>query len=108
MMDVSPRPHGITISSQRVHVWIGGKDPGLLLLRAAWGDAEMSWGGVWNELARLFTISAPDLPGCGRSSAVPKSSLSYMAKLQIDLLATLAMEKIIVVGNSFGAAVATQ
>jgi len=68
----------------------------------------MSWGGVWNELARLFTISALDLPGCGRSLAVPKSSLSYMAKLQIDLLATLAMEKIIVVGNSFGAAVATQ
>jgi pimeloyl-ACP methyl ester carboxylesterase len=108
MMDATPRPHGITISSQSVQVWIDGKDPGLLLLHAAWGDAEMPWGGIWNELARLITIIAPDLPGCGRSSAPPKSSLSYMAKLQIDLLATLAMEKIIVVGNSFGAAVATQ
>jgi pimeloyl-ACP methyl ester carboxylesterase len=98
----------LTFSGQRMHFWIGGTGPALLLLHAAWGDAEMSWSGVWSELSRSFTIIAPDLPGFGRSSEVPPPSLVSTAELLRELLDELNIDRVITVGNSFGAAVALQ
>jgi len=70
------RPKDITVSRRRIHVWTGGEGPALLLLHSAWGDAEMSWASVWNELSRSFTVIAPDMPGFGLSEPAVKSSLS--------------------------------
>jgi pimeloyl-ACP methyl ester carboxylesterase len=98
----------LTFSGQRMHFWIGGTGPALLLLHAAWGDAEMSWSGVWSELSRSFTIIAPDLPGFGQSSEVPLPSLLSTAELLRELLDELKIDRVITVGNSFGAAVALQ
>ncbi len=87
---------------------MGGDGPALLLLHAAWGDAEMSWSSVWNELSRYFTVIAPDLPGFGQSSAVPLPSLVSTAELLQELLEELKIDEVITVGNSFGASVALQ
>jgi len=102
------QPQKIIISGQITRVWVGGTGPALLLLHAAWGDAEMSWSSVWNELSRSSTIIAPDLPGFGQSSPLPRQSLSAMAQMQKELLSVLHVHKVTVVGNSFGAAVASQ
>jgi pimeloyl-ACP methyl ester carboxylesterase len=102
------QPRDLTFSGQRMHFWIGGKGPALLLLHAAWGDAEMSWSGVWSELSRSFTVIAPDLPGFGRLSEMPLPSLVSVAELLRELLEELKIDRIIIVGNSFGAAVAFQ
>jgi len=107
-MNKTPQPQEITIFGRRTHVWVGGIGPPLLLLHAAWGDAEMSWISVWNALSRSFTIIAPDLPGFGQSAPVPRPSFSVMARMQKELLSLLNVDKVIVAGNSFGAAVASQ
>lgn len=104
----TPKPQNITLSGQRIHFWRGGTGQGLLLLHAAWGDAEMSWSSVWNQLSLSFMVIAPDLPGFGLTSGLPRPSLSAMAQLLQQLLAALNVDRVITVGNSFGAAVAIQ
>ena len=100
--------HDITLSEKRMHFWKGGTGPGLLLLHAAWGDAELSWSRVWDELSRSYTVIAPDLPGFGQSSPIPKPVLTSFTKELKELLDAEQMGRVIAVGNSFGAAVAIQ
>jgi len=104
----TPRPQDVSVSGLRVHCWLGGAGPAILLFHAAWGDAEMSWRSVWNQLSRSFTVIAPDLPGFGLSSGLPRPSLSAMARLLKQLLDALNVDHVIAVGNSFGAAVGLQ
>jgi pimeloyl-ACP methyl ester carboxylesterase len=98
----------ITLSGQPVHFWKGGAGPAVLLLHAAWGDAELSWNRSWNDLARSCTVVAPDLPGFGRSSSLSRPSLPGMASRLKELIDALQLDRVVVIGNSFGAAVAIQ
>jgi len=102
------QPQDLDLADGRVHFWKGGDGPGLLLLHAAWGDAEMSWSRVWDPLSRSFTVIAPDLPGFGQSAGQARPSLSAMATTLKQLLDSLHMDRVTVVGNSFGAGVAIQ
>ena len=101
-------PQDLDLTGGRVHFWKGGNGPGLLLLHAAWGDAEMSWSRVWDPLSHTFTVIAPDLPGFGQSAGLARPSLSAMATTLKQLLDSLHMDRVMVVGNSFGAGVAIQ
>jgi pimeloyl-ACP methyl ester carboxylesterase len=101
-------PQYITLSGHAIHFWKGGAGPGLLLLHAAWGDAEMSWSRVWDQLFHSFTVVAPDLPGFGRSAPLLKPSLSAIAQKLKELIDALHLGQVIVVGNSLSAAVAIQ
>ena len=98
----------IILSGQTVHFWKGGAGPGLLLLHAAWGDAELSWGRTWDQLSGTYTVVAPDLPGFGRSSHMLKPSLSDLVKMLKELIDALNLDRVIAVGNSLSAAVAIQ
>ena len=102
------RARDITLSGKRMHFRKGGTGPGLLLLHAAWGDAELSWSSVWDELSRSYTVIAPDLPGFGQSSPLLKPALPSFARELKELLDAEQMDRVSVVGNSFGAAVAIQ
>ena len=103
-----PQPRHVTLTGQRVRAWVGGKGPFLLLLHTGWGDAGMSWRNVWDRLALSFTVIAPDLPGFGESSRLLRPSLSAISGLLKQLLDFLNVDRVIVVGNSFGASVAVQ
>jgi len=98
----------ITLSGHSIRFWKGGTGPGLLLLHAAWGDAEMSWSRTWGQLSRGYTVVAPDLPGFGRSAQLPEPSLSNMAKKLKELIDALHLDRVVVVGNSLSAAVAIE
>ncbi|HVP18135.1 MAG TPA: alpha/beta hydrolase [Spirochaetia bacterium] len=102
------RPKDLTVSGKRVHLWLGGAGPALLLLHSAWGDAQMSWSPVWGELSRSFTVVAPDMPGYGASDTAEGRSLSESAKLLTGLLDSLGFDRAVVVGNSFGVALAIE
>jgi len=105
---MNPQPEDLILSGKRVHVWTGGSGPALLLLHSAWGDAEMSWAPVWNDLSRSFTIIAPDLPGFGVSDPLDEPMLAGNARVLKDLLDSRKADRTIVVGNSFGVAVAIE
>jgi pimeloyl-ACP methyl ester carboxylesterase len=105
---MNPQPTDLMISGKRVHVWTGGTGPALLLLHSAWGDAEMSWGPVWNDLSQSFTVIAPDMPGFGASDPLDEATLAINTRVLKDLLDVRKSGRAVVVGNSFGAAVAIE
>ncbi len=102
------RAENLIFSGQKMHFWRGGAGFPLLLLHSAWGDAEMSWSSVWEELSDSFMVIAPDLPGFGQSSQIAGPSLPAMAKRLGQLLEALQVKSVAVAGNSFGAGVARQ
>ncbi len=88
--------------------WRGGAGPALLLLHSAWGDAELSWSPVWNVLSRSFTVVAPDMPGFGRSDDSDVPSLTGRSRLLKGLLDHQEFDRVLVIGNSFGASLAIE
>ncbi|KAF0216943.1 MAG: 2-hydroxy-6-oxo-6-phenylhexa-2 4-dienoate [Geobacteraceae bacterium] len=105
---MNPLPKDLMLSGKRIHLWTNGTGPPLLLLHSAWGDAEMSWASVWNDLSANFTVIAPDLPGFGASEPLDEPTLAANAEVLKEVLDVQKIDRAIVVGNSFGAAVAIE
>jgi pimeloyl-ACP methyl ester carboxylesterase len=85
-----------------------GQGPALLLLHGL-GCDHRTWLPVIAALARRYTVIAPDLLGHGRS-AKPRADYSVggYANGMRDLLTVLGIDKVTVVGHSFGGGVAMQ
>jgi haloacetate dehalogenase len=93
----------------RVHV--GGSGPPLLLLHG-YPETSAMWAGVAGDLARDFTVVAPDLRGYGESSAPPTVGTheTYgkraMAADGVALMRQLGFDRFDVAGHDRGARVA--
>jgi pimeloyl-ACP methyl ester carboxylesterase len=86
----------------------GGAGPVLLLLHGI-GDSSRNWVPAMRVLQRSYTVLAPDLPGHGSSSnPLGDYSLGSHASSMRDLLDLLSIERVTVVGQSFGGGVAMQ
>jgi len=85
-----------------------GSGPPLLLIHGI-GDDSASWSGVFDDLARDFTVIAPDLLGHGESDK-PRADYSVggFANGMRDLLEILDVDRVTVVGHSLGGGVAAQ
>ncbi len=85
-----------------------GSGPVLLLLHGL-GCDHTTWTPVIDSLARRYTVIAPDLLGHG-ASAKPRADYSVggYANGVRDLLTVLGIDKVTVVGHSFGGGVAMQ
>jgi pimeloyl-ACP methyl ester carboxylesterase len=85
-----------------------GTGPALLLLHGL-GCDHTTWAPVIRELARRHTVIAPDLLGHGLSDK-PRAdySLGGYANGMRDLLTVLGIDRVTVVGHSFGGGVAMQ
>lgn len=89
----------------RWHVQVAGEGPVVLLLHGT-GAASHSWRDIFPDLARDFTVVAPDLPGHGFTSALGTPTLPAMARAVAALLAELGVTPALIVGHSAGAAIA--
>src|SRR5690349_5660335 len=80
-----------------------------MLLLHGLGADHTTWGPVIDQLARRFTVIAPDLLGHGQS-AKPRADYSVggFANGMRDLLTVLGIDKVTVIGHSFGGGVAMQ
>ncbi len=85
-----------------------GTAPVLLLLHGLGADHH-TWDPVLSQLARRYTVIAPDLLGHGQS-AKPRAdyTLGGYANGMRDLLTVLGVDKVTLVGHSFGGGVAMQ
>src|SRR5690349_24663782 len=85
-----------------------GSGPALLLLHGL-GCDHTTWLPVIAALSRRYTVIAPDLLGHGQS-AKPRADYSVggYANGMRDLLTVLGIDKVTVVGHSFGGGVAMQ
>ncbi|MXG90969.1 alpha/beta fold hydrolase [Nocardioides flavescens] len=92
---------------RRAYVKVGS-GPALLLLHGL-GCDHTTWEPVIDALARRYTVIAPDLLGHGLS-AKPRADYSVggYANGMRDLITLLGIDKVTVVGHSFGGGVAMQ
>ncbi|BBX01260.1 hypothetical protein BST36_26440 [Mycolicibacterium moriokaense] len=97
-----------TIHGYRRAYRIAGTGPALLLIHGV-GDSSASWSSVHAKLAQRFTVIAPDLLGHGESDK-PRAdySLAAFANGLRDLLATLDIDRVTLVGHSLGGGIAGQ
>ncbi|AWB91855.1 alpha/beta fold hydrolase [Aeromicrobium chenweiae] len=87
---------------------ICGSGPVLLLLHGLGCDSS-TWAPVMPALAERYTVIAPDLLGHGESDKPDADySLGAYANGMRDLLTVLGIDKVTVVGHSFGGGVAMQ
>ena len=98
----------VTVHGHRRAFVKQGTGPVLLLLHGLACDRR-TWSGVIDELARDFTVVAPDLLGHGLSDK-PRAdyTLGGYANGMRDLLTVLGIDKVTVVGHSFGGGIAMQ
>jgi magnesium chelatase accessory protein len=106
-LDVSGR--FVDVAGIRWFVRSEGHGPVLLLLHGT-GSSSASWRDLIPLLSDRFTLVAPDLPGHGRTSAVPRgpSSLPVMAHALAVLMRDLGLDPEFVAGHSAGAAISAQ
>lgn len=96
------RAETLIVGDGKLHFWIGGNGPPLVLLHSAFADAAFSWERIFSSLEGEFTVVAPDLPGFGRSDPLSLPSLAAIATRLRAAFAMLGLPPAIVVGNSFG------
>src|SRR5262245_34050001 len=94
---------GLAVRSQ-----VGGQGPHVLLLHG-WGGAIESFAPVLDDLHRSYTVAAFDLPGFGKSSLPPSpwGSADY-ARLTLQIMERLQLDRPHLIGHSFGGQVCTQ
>jgi pimeloyl-ACP methyl ester carboxylesterase len=105
---VSPSLQFRTIHGHRGAFRVAGSGPALLLIHGVGADSA-TWEPVHAKLAQRFTVIAPDLLGHGKSDK-PRAdySLAAFANGMRDLLAVLGIDRVTVVGHSFGGGIAMQ
>ncbi len=105
---VQARVQYVTIHGHRRAYVRTGSGPALLLLHGL-GCDHTTWAPVIDSLARRYTVIAPDLLGHGVSDK-PRADYSVggYANGMRDLLTVLGIDRVTVVGHSFGGGVAMQ
>ena len=108
-----PRTRTLRVQTRVVHghrraFVMMGRGPALLLLHGL-GCDHTTWSPVIERLSRQFTVIAPDLLGHGASDK-PRAdyTLGGYANGMRDLLALLGIDRVTVVGHSFGGGIAMQ
>lgn len=98
----------VTLHGKRRAFVIKGAGPAVLLLHGLACD-HTTWEPVIDRLAEKYTVIAPDLLGHGLSDK-PRAdyTLGGYANGMRDLLTVLGIDKVTVVGHSFGGGVAMQ
>jgi pimeloyl-ACP methyl ester carboxylesterase len=107
----APAPVGFRHATTRVegvtiHYLIGGSGPPLVLLHG-WPVTAYAWRHVGPELAREFTVIAPDMPGFGDSEPSLKDYRKRtVAGVIYGLVRQLGFERIALAGHDMGGPVA--
>ena len=101
----------LSVNGASIHTVIGGDGPPLLLLHGA-PQSHLSWAHVAVELAKDYTIVAPDLRGYGWSSKPDggENHVEYskrtMANDNVAVMGTLGFDRFSVAGHDRGGRVA--
>jgi pimeloyl-ACP methyl ester carboxylesterase len=105
----APVLRDVSIRGVRVRFVEAGEGPTVFLVHG-YLASHATWEGVVGPLATRFHVIAPDLPGFGDSEKPPPSRYPYtlasFAESLVDLIAALDLNRVAVVGQRMGSAVA--
>ena len=103
----APAMRQITVRGTPVHLYSQGAGPALLFLHGAGGAGR--WLDFQAALAQHFTVQMPSHPGHGGSPAAEWiEHISDLAFHYLDLLDDLGLERVHLVGASFGGWIAAE
>lgn len=102
-----PQGRIVTVDGHRLHVVVAGQGPDLVLIHGASGSGRDMTFDLVGRLSDRYRVIVPDRPGFGYSDALPGGgTLEQQAALLADLAAELGADRPLVVGHSYGGAVA--
>jgi pimeloyl-ACP methyl ester carboxylesterase len=99
-------PEFVEIQGRRVRYYRQGDGPPLLLLHGGFGDAAFHWQETLPLFAEDWTCVAPDMPGYGESDPLLKMDLMVLVNWTHQLMETLELSSVVIIGNSFGGLIA--
>lgn len=103
-------PHRIetvTLDGATIRLFRGGAGQPLVFLHGAGGHT--GWMGFFDDLSRRYAVFAPEHPGFGQSDDPPwLDEVADLAYFHLDLLASLGLERVHLVGTSLGGWVAAE
>ena len=89
------------MNGQTIHFLRAGSGPALILVHG-YPESSLTWRKVIPQLAKKFTVIAPDTRGTGRSALAEGFSLEDVADDVYELVQHLGFEKVCLVGQDFG------
>ena len=102
-----PEGQFVSVEGLRLHAVVAGEGPDLVLIHGSSGSTRDWTFALLPELAKRYRVIAIDRPGLGWSDPAPGGeSLHVQARLIRAAAAALGARQPIVVGNSYGGAVA--
>ncbi|MBI3670514.1 MAG: alpha/beta fold hydrolase [Acidobacteria bacterium] len=105
---VTPDLFALRVQGTRVVCYERGDGPVLLLIHGMFGD-HLDWEPALEPLARDHRVLAPDMPGFGESEKPDRNySAEFFVAALIELLDRLGIERVTLVGNSFGGIVSVR
>ncbi len=96
----------VTVDGARIHYVTKGSGPDLVLIHGASGSLRDFSFALIDRLAQDYRVIAVDRPGLGHSDPLPDPSLAAQARAIKGAVARLGVENPIVLGQSYGGAVA--
>jgi pimeloyl-ACP methyl ester carboxylesterase/heme-degrading monooxygenase HmoA len=89
------------VNGQKISYLKAGTGPALVLVHG-YPESSLTWRKIMPELAKRFTVIAPDTRGTGQSSLADGFSLEDVADDVYELVKSLAFTKVCLVGQDFG------
>jgi pimeloyl-ACP methyl ester carboxylesterase len=99
----------ISVAGAQIRLLRGGPEEAqpLVFLHGAGGHT--GWMGFLDELSRDYTVYAPEHPGFGRSDDPPwLDEIGDLAYFYLDFLETLGLDRVHLIGTSFGGWIAAE
>lgn len=100
--------HYLDLEDTRLHYWMGGEGPPLLLLHGFGGDGLRTWANQIRNLAKSRTLIVPDLVFFGQSDSDGTPDLDLQVESMLALLRHLGLSKVDTIGISYGGFVTLQ
>jgi pimeloyl-ACP methyl ester carboxylesterase len=89
------------VNGQTIHYLKAGSGPTLVLVHG-YPESSETWRKVMPELAKSFTVIAPDTRGVGESSVADNFSLQDVSDDIYELIQSLGLRRVCLVGQDFG------
>ena len=93
--------HTASVNGQKIQYLRAGTGPALVLVHG-FPESSLTWRKVIPELAKTFTVIAPDTRGTGQSSLADGFSLEDVSDDVYELIKSLGFAKVCLVGQDFG------
>lgn len=101
-----PTGQFVTVDGLRLHYEIAGTGPDLVMIHGASGSLRDMTFGLRDRLTDRYRVIVVDRPGLGHSDPLPQTSLRAQARAIRAGLAQIGVSEPVVLGQSYGGAVA--